>query len=124
MREYVLTYSRRPPPAQLPPASPGDSGRTLQGSPAGAALVGVGLIALGVQGVRKVRGFALDGFALTVGALFVAAGILQSIDASLGLVPLLCIGVGVLLLMVAIAGRPRASGRGAGSSASPTRGRA
>ncbi len=88
----------------------------------GAALIGVGVITLGVQAVRKLMGLALDGFSLTVGALFVAGGILESVHTSVGFVPLLCIGVGVVLLVSAIAGRPRGSRRSAGSGTPATHG--
>ncbi|BDG05668.1 hypothetical protein [Anaeromyxobacter oryzae] len=73
----------------------------------GATLVGVGLITLGVQVARKLMGLALDRFSLTVGGLFVAGGIWESVSGSVELVPLLCIGLGVALIVSALAGWPR-----------------
>lgn len=88
----------------------------------GVALVGVGLIVLGVQAARKLTGFAVDRFSLTIGGLFVVGGILESVNASLALVPLLCIGVGIVLLVSALAGRRRPSGRDVDTGASATHG--
>ncbi len=88
----------------------------------GAALVGIGLITLGVQGARKLMGFALDGFSVTIGCLFVAGGIWQIVNGSVGIVPLLCIGFGVVLLVSAVAGRPRHSRRGAASGPNASHG--
>ncbi len=88
----------------------------------GAALVGVGLIALGVQLARRWVGLALDGFSVTVGGLFVAGGIWEMVNGSVGLVPLLCFGVGLLLLVSAIAGKPRGRGHGGSSGPAETHG--
>ena len=73
----------------------------------GLALVGVGLVMLGVQIARKLTGFAPDRFSLTLGGLLVVGGIWESVNASVALVPLLCIAAGVALLVSAVAGRPR-----------------
>ncbi len=86
----------------------------------GVALVGVGLIMLGVQAARKLMGLALDRFALTVGGVLVVGGIWDLVNGSVDLVPLLSIGVGVVLLVSALAGRPRPSPRGADPGAAAT----
>ncbi len=88
----------------------------------GAALAGIGLITLGVQAARKLMGFALDGFSVTVGCLFVAGGIWQFVNGSVGIVPLLCIGFGVVLLVSAVAGRPRHARRGSASDPNASHG--
>lgn len=75
----------------------------------GVALVGVGLIMLGVQGARKVNGLALDRFAFTVGGVLVAGGLWETVYGSVAVVPLLCIAVGAVLLVSALTGRPRRS---------------
>ena len=80
----------------------------------GVALAGVGLIMLAVQVARKLFGLAPDRFSLTLGGLFVAGGIWESFNASVGLVPLLCIAAGVALLVSALAGKPRPSRRRVG----------
>ncbi len=90
----------------------------------GVALVGVGLIALGVQLARKLGGLPLDGFAVTVGAVFVVGGLWDIVNGSVGLVPLLCVGVGILLLVSAVSGRPRRARRAGGSGEAATHGRA
>lgn len=87
----------------------------------GVALIGVGVITLVVQATRKLMGLALDGFSLTVGGLFIAAGIWESVDASVGLVPLLCIAVGLVLLVSALFGRSRPRGHGVGPGAPAAR---
>ncbi|WP_242346070.1 hypothetical protein [Anaeromyxobacter terrae] len=83
----------------------------------GAGLVGVGVITLGVQVVRKLLGLDLDRFSLAVGALFVAGGIWKLVDVTVALVPLLCIAAGFALLASALSGSPRASRRRVGPGA-------
>ncbi len=83
----------------------------------GPALVGVGLITLGIQAARKLTGLGIEGFSVAIGGVAVVGGIWESVNASVGLVPLLCIGVGAVLLVSAIAGRTRPSGRGASPGA-------
>ncbi len=83
----------------------------------GVALVGVGLVMLGVQVARKLAGLALDRFALTVGGVLAVGGIWDLVDGSVELVPLLSIGVGVVLLVSALTGRPRGSQRGGDAGA-------
>lgn len=71
----------------------------------GVALVGVGLITLGVQAARRLLGLDLDRFSVTVGGLFVAGGIWKIVDVSVELFPLLCIVAGLALLVSALAGK-------------------
>jgi hypothetical protein len=83
----------------------------------GVALVGIGLVMLGVQVARRLTGLALDRFALTVGGVLVAGGIWDFVNGSVELVPLLAIGVGVVLLVSALTGRPRPRGADPGAAA-------
>ncbi len=86
----------------------------------GVALVGVGLIMLGVQAARRLSGLALDRFGLTVGGVLVAGGIWERVDGSVDIVPLLSIAVGIVLLVTALAGRRPPSRADAGSGPAAT----
>ncbi len=86
----------------------------------GVALVGVGVIMLGVQAARRLAGLALDRFALTVGGVLVAGGIWERVNGSVELVPLLSIGVGIVLLVSALGGRRRPSRAAPGSGPAAT----
>jgi hypothetical protein len=74
----------------------------------GAGLLGVGVIALGVQGVRRYLGIPVEGFGLMIGLCFALAGVWDLLDLRLGegvvlrgLVPAASILVGVLLVVSA-----------------------
>jgi len=71
----------------------------------GVGLLGVGIITLGVQAVRKYFELKLEGFWVAVGFCFVAAGIWNLFDIQLGLLPILCIVAGVALLGPRLVGR-------------------
>jgi hypothetical protein len=86
----------------------------------GVALIGVGLVMLGVQATRKLLGLPWDRFALMVGGVLVAGGIWEGVNGSVELVPLLSIGVGAVLLVSALTGRARRPRRDADPGAAAT----
>ena len=80
----------------------------------GMGLLGVGIIALSSQAMRKYFGLKLDRFGLVLGILFVVAGVLRLLDIQAdktpipaGLVPILCIVVGVAFLVSVWLRRPK-----------------
>lgn len=77
----------------------------LSGASSGVALLGVGVITLGVQGLRKQSGLRIEGFWVVVGSLFLLGGLWSVFDIRFELVPLLLIAGGILLLLAAIRGQ-------------------
>jgi hypothetical protein len=75
--------------------------------PEGAWLVGVGVIVLGLNAIRRIRGLKTSGFGLVVGLIALAAGIARIIDQELPLIPILLIILGVGLVARAAAGTRR-----------------
>jgi hypothetical protein len=71
----------------------------------GIGLLGVGLITLGMQGVRKTTGVSVETFWLIVGSLFVLGGIWSLLAIEAPLVPVLLIVVGIALLINAMRSR-------------------
>ena len=63
----------------------------LAGIDEGVGLLGVGIITLGVQVLRRYAGLALEGFWVVVGSLFALGGLWQVLDAQLPLVPFLLV---------------------------------
>lgn len=63
------------------------------------ALLGIGVIIVGVQMARVFLKLNPEGFWLVVGLLFVVGGIWQLLDAKLPLVPILLIVAGLALLL-------------------------
>jgi len=78
--------------------------------PEGTWLVGVGLIILGLNAVRRISGLKVSGFGLIVGLTAVAAGIGRIIGQELPLIPILLIVLGVGLVIGAAARNKRSSG--------------
>lgn len=68
----------------------------------GVGLVGVGVITLLAQSVRRVFGLALEGFWVLVGLGFLAAGLWAIYAIEVPLAPVLILGLGTLLLAVAL----------------------
>lgn len=75
----------------------------------GVGIIGVGLIALGAQAARLFVGLPVEGFWVAVGAVFIAWGAWELLEARFGgasgaggLLPILFIVVGVLLIAVAL----------------------
>jgi hypothetical protein len=78
--------------------------------PEGAWLVGVGLIVLGLNAARRVRGLKTSGFGIIVGLLAFAAGTGRIIGRDLPLMPILLIILGAGLAIRAAAGSGKRSG--------------
>lgn len=76
----------------------------------GIGLLGVGLITLGMQLVRRITGVSVEIFWIVVGALFVLGGIWDLFEIEAPLIPILFIVCGVALLIGAL--RSRSSGTG------------
>ena len=72
----------------------------------GAGLLGVGIIILGAQVIRKYLGLKLEGFWIVAGFLFVLGGVWELFNVPLDLMPILCIAVGVALLVCTLVGKP------------------
>ena len=80
----------------------------------GVGLLGVGIIALSGQAMRKYFALKLDRSGLVLGIFFVVAGVLRLLDIRAdkapipaGLVPILCIVVGIAFLVSIWLRRPR-----------------
>ncbi|MCX6568887.1 MAG: hypothetical protein NT147_07555 [Candidatus Aminicenantes bacterium] len=78
--------------------------------PEGTWLVGVGLILLGLNAARRIRGLKTSGFGIIVGLIASAAGIGRIIGQDLPLVPILLIILGAGLVLKAAAGKERPDG--------------
>ena len=72
----------------------------------GAGLLGVSIIILGIQAIRKYFGLELEGFWVAAGFFFALGGIWKLFHIQFGLIPVLCIAVGVVLLVSALVGKP------------------
>ena len=73
--------------------------------PDGTWLVGAGIILLGLNAVRRIRGVKTSGFGIIVGLVAFAAGIGRIIGQDLPLVPILLIILGVGMALRAAAGK-------------------
>jgi hypothetical protein len=71
----------------------------LMGSQASLALLGIGIIIVGVQVARVLYQLSLEGFWFVVGLLFLVGGIWQMVGAKFPLVPILLIVAGVALIV-------------------------
>jgi hypothetical protein len=72
----------------------------------GIALLGIGVVTLGTQLLRKLVGIRVDVFWLVVGVLLVLGAVWDMLAVRLALLPLVLIAVGVLLLIGVWRGRP------------------
>jgi hypothetical protein len=77
----------------------------------GAGLTGAGAIVLAMHGVRRYAGLPGDPFAIVAGALLVICGVWNLFQVSVDVVPVLCIGAGVVLLASSWAARRHAAAR-------------
>jgi hypothetical protein len=75
----------------------------------GTGLLGVGMIGLATQAVRRYFGLAIDGFGLVIGIVFVVAGVRELLQLRLGeapipggLMPILSIVIGAVLVVSAL----------------------
>ncbi len=74
----------------------------------GAGLLGVGSIILGTQVIRKYLGLKLEGFWVVFGFFFVLGGVWELFNVQfIGIIPVLCIGVGLAVLVPTLLGKPR-----------------
>lgn len=71
----------------------------LMGAKASLALLGIGIIIVGVQLARVLYQLSLEGFWFVVGLLFLVGGIWQMVGAKFPLVPILLIVAGVALIV-------------------------
>jgi hypothetical protein len=78
--------------------------------PEGTWLAGLGLILLGLNGARRIRGLKTSGFGIVVGLVAFAAGIGRIIGQDLPLVPILLIILGIGLVTRAAAGNKSPAG--------------
>lgn len=73
----------------------------------GVGLLGVGIITLSAQVARKCFALKLEGFWVVVGSFFIVAGVWGLFRVQVGLVPILCIVMGLSLPVFTLVGRPR-----------------
>jgi len=78
--------------------------------PEGTWLVGAGLILLGLNAARRIRGVKTSGFGIILGLIAAAAGIGRIIGQDLPLVPILLIILGIGLVLRAAAGKESPAG--------------
>jgi hypothetical protein len=71
----------------------------------GVGLLGVGIIILGAQVTRKYFGLKLEGFGVAVGFFFLLGGVWELLNVQFGLLPILCIAVGIALLISTLVGK-------------------
>jgi len=71
----------------------------------GVGLLGVGVITLGMQAVRKYFNLKLEGFWVVVGLVFVVGSLWNLFEAKLPLVPIVLIVAGLALLVKTVRGR-------------------
>ena len=74
----------------------------LAGVSIGLGFLGVGLIALITQGVRKAAALPVEGFWVLVGMAFVVGGLWNLLSLELPLAPFALLGVGALLVAGAV----------------------
>jgi hypothetical protein len=79
--------------------------------PEGTWLAGLGLILLGLNAARRIRGVKTSGFGIIVGLIALAAGIGRIIGQELPLIPILLIILGAGLILRAAAGKENPAGR-------------
>ena len=71
----------------------------LLGFGTAAGLLGVGVITLGVQAMRRYAGLALEGFWVVIGVLFTLGGLGALYEVDVPIVPIVLVSGGVLLLV-------------------------
>ena len=73
----------------------------------GITLLGVGIITLSVQMIRKLFKLNFEGFWIIVGSLFVIGGLWELFEPKLSLIPILLIVAGFLVLTSIVWGKRR-----------------
>jgi hypothetical protein len=71
----------------------------------GAGLLGVGVITLGGQVMRRYFALRVEVFWVMVGFFFLMGGVWKLLNVQFGLIPILCIAVGLVLLVSTLAGK-------------------
>jgi hypothetical protein len=71
----------------------------------GTGLLGVGIITLGGQAMRRYFALRVEVFWVMVGFFFLLGGVWELIDVPFGLVPILCIAIGLVLLVSTLVGK-------------------
>jgi hypothetical protein len=79
----------------------------LVGTPGWVALLGIGVITLGVQLVRRLQCLPMEGFWVVVGLLFVLGAVWDLSGTTVPLLPILLIVAGAALLLSIFAGRKK-----------------
>jgi len=72
----------------------------------GVGLLGVGIITLGGQVMRKYFALRVEVFWVMVGFFFLLAGVWELVNVQFGLIPILCISAGVSLLISVLFRKP------------------
>ena len=73
----------------------------------GFGLLGIGIITLAMQAVRKYYNLKLEGFWVVIGCLFLIGGLWNIFQPKLPLVPILIIVAGLIIFFSAIRGKQR-----------------
>ena len=81
----------------------------LANVPLGVGLLGVGVITLAMQAVRRYFRLKVQGFWIAVGAVFVLSGFWDLLQEKLSLVPIVLIVIGLAIVVSAVRGK---GGRG------------
>ena len=71
----------------------------------GIGLLGVGIITLGMQVVRRFFDVTLEGFWIVVGVLFIAGGVWELFSVQVPLLPILLLVAGLSLLVSVVRGK-------------------
>jgi hypothetical protein len=71
----------------------------------GAGLLGVGIITLGGQVMRKYFALRVEIFWVMAGFFFLVGGVWELVNVQFGLIPILCIAVGLILLVSTFVGK-------------------
>ena len=78
--------------------------------PEGTWLAGLGLILLGLNAARRIRGIKMSGFGIIVGGVALAAGASRIAGLDLPVVPVLLVVLGVALVVKAASAHERTEG--------------
>jgi hypothetical protein len=76
----------------------------------GPALLGLGIVTLGVQGLRRLYGLSFEIFWVAIGAAFLMGGLGGALGIEIGLLPLVLLAFGATLLLAALTGHGGAAG--------------
>lgn len=71
----------------------------------GTGLLGVGIVTIGGQALRKYFGLRIEAFWIVVGIFFALGGVWEIFNVQFGILPFLCIAGGITLLVSKSAGK-------------------